>query len=258
MASIGLKYLAWAKMATEPLNAVPTYEPGIVLGKAVAANLAITRAEGELFADDMLAEYVSEFSSASFTAEADNIDLENQATLYGAEYQNGELGHAQDDTAPYGAIGGYQVLMVHGVRKFRCYVFPKAKASIPDWSGNTKGSSISFGTQPINMRIMSPNFGKWYYLKEFDNEAAAKAYVDTKIGVSEWYNINVQVQSAGVGDSVSPVGISSVASGDDFTLTVTGRPTALYDNGTDEKSSISGGEYTVSNVTADHTIAVIF
>lgn len=61
MASIGLKYLAWAKMATEPVDAVPTFAPGKVIGKAVSTSLTVTRAEGELSADDMVAEYASEF-----------------------------------------------------------------------------------------------------------------------------------------------------------------------------------------------------
>ncbi len=35
MASIGLKYVSWGKVKTEPDNAMPTYESVIELGKAV-------------------------------------------------------------------------------------------------------------------------------------------------------------------------------------------------------------------------------
>ena len=41
-------------------------------------------------------------------------------------------------------------------------------------------------------------------------------------------------------------------------MTITGTATALYDNGTDSVGSVSGGKYTLSGVTADHKIAVIF
>ena len=186
MASIGLKYVAWAELNTEPATAIPTYKTssGVVLGKAVSANLSIQRAEAELYADDMLAEYVSEFSSATLTMEVDNISLQNQATIYGATYNEGEMQVSADDTPPYGGIGGYQVLMVQGVRKYRAWFFPKAKATFPDWTGTTKGSSISFGTAPLDMRIASPAYGAWYYIKEFDTEAAAKAYIDTKVGIA--------------------------------------------------------------------------
>lgn len=258
MAAIGLKYFAWAKMATEPSAAVPTYDTGVALGKAVSTNLTVTNAEGELYADDMLAEYVSEFVSADFSAETDNITLQNQAALYGAAYDDGEIQFAPGDTAPYGGIGGYQVLMVGGVRKYRAWFFPKAKASIPDWTGTTKGSSISFATQPISMKVMPPEYGPWYYIKEFDTESAAKAYVDTKLGVAAWYQMDVQVNGAGVGEAATPVGVTAVAAGATFEVVITGTPTKLYDNGTDKTSSISNGKYTVATVAADHQIAVIF
>lgn len=258
MATMGLKYMAWAQMATEPAAAIPTYSAGIALGKAVSVNVSMSNAEGELYADDMLAEYVSEFSSAELTAEVDNISLENQAKLYGATYASDEFKLSANDNAPLGGVGGYQVLMVGGVRKYRAWFYPKARASVPDWDGATKGNSISFGTQPIKMKIMAPIFGPWYYVKEFTTEAAAKAYIDTKLGVATWYAVDVQVQGATTGKSATPEGETSVASAGAFEIAITGTPTALYDNGADVKASIAGGKYTLSNVAADHKIAVIF
>ncbi|MBQ6621531.1 MAG: hypothetical protein IJH75_01690 [Mogibacterium sp.] len=255
MASIGLKRLAWAQMASEPDNGVPTYGAGMILGKAVSTSLSITTAEGELYADDMLAEYVSEFSSAQLTAEADNIPLDKQAMLYGAAYSGGEMQMSADDTPPYGGWGGYQVLMVGGVRKYRTWFFPKGKANIPDWNGATKGANVSFGTQPIDVKVMAPNFGPWYYVKEFDNEAAASAYIDSKLNVSTWYNVDVQLQGSG---SAVPGGSTPVAAGEDYTLTITGTVSKLYDNGTDKTASISEGVYTIADVAADHNIAIIF
>jgi len=259
MASIGLKYVAWAQMATEPDNAVPTYGTGVELGRAVSANLTVTNAEAELYANDMLAEYVAEFVSGELTMEVDNISLQHQATLYGAAYEDGEMQVGAEDTAPYGGIGGYQVLMVRGVKKYRAWFFPKAKAQMPDWTGTTKGSSISFGTQPINMRIAAPTFGKWYYVKEFDSEAAAKAYIDAKLGVTSTFMVNVMVQGAnGTTKVASPIGSNAAASGSSFEIAITGTPTALYDNGTDKKASISGGKYTIASLAADHNVAIIF
>jgi len=255
MASIGLKIFAWAKMATEPKGAVPTYEPGFILGKAVSTNLTITNAEGELYADDMLAEYVSEFASGEFTAETDNIELAHQAKLYGATMVEDELQFGAEDNAPYGGIGGYQVLMVRGVRKYRAWFFPKAKAAIPDWTGTTRGNSVSFATQPIRMRVMSPEYGPWYYVKEFTDEDAARAYIETKLGIAQWYNVSVQVQGSG---TATPSGTISVSEGREVVVKLTGTPKALYDNGTDSVASISDNDYTISNVTADHTIAVIY
>lgn len=260
MASIGLKYVAWAQMATEPTNAIPTYNTGIELGKAVSANLTVTNAEAELYANDMLAEYVAEFVSAGLTMEVDNISLQNQATLYGAAYNDGELAVGSEDTAPYGGIGGYQVLMVHGERKYRAYFFPKAKASMPDWTGTTKGQSISFGTQPLNLRIAAPNYGKWYLIKEFTDESAAKAWVDAKIGgTASQYTINIMVQGAnGTTKVASPTGAVAAPAGETFEIAITGTLAALYDNGTEKKSSVANGKYTLASLAADHEIAIVF
>ncbi|MEG1891367.1 MAG: hypothetical protein RR301_08115 [Clostridia bacterium] len=258
MADIGLKYMAGAKMLTEPENAMPTYDAGMVIGKMISTNLAVTNAEGELYADDQLAEYVSEFSSADFTAEVDNITLEKQAIMYGATYAEEELQHGAEDQAPNMGIGGVQQLRVGGVQKFRTWFFAKGKASIPDWKGTTKGSSISFGTQPIKMKITAPVFGKWYRVKQFDSYDAAKAHIDTLLHVAKWHSVNVHLNGAGIGENATPKGARAVASGADFVLTIIGTPMALYDNGVESKASISGGKYTLSAVTANHDIAVIY
>ena len=258
MAKIGFKYIAWAQMATEPDNAVPTYNTGKVLGKAVSASLAITNAEGKLYADNTVAENISEFTSAQLTMEVDNIGLSDQAGLYGATYANDEIQFGTSDNAPYGGVGGYQVLSVNNVRKYRAWFFPKAKALVPDETDNTKTNSISFGTQPLNLDIQPPAFGAWRYVKEFTTEAAAKAYVDTKLGVAAWHEISVQLQGEAAGKTASPVGISYVAAAGTFVLNITGTPAALYDNGVESKASIAAGKYTLTNVTAAHKIAVIF
>ena len=187
MAKLGLKYMAWAEIDAETDNAIPTYKAATacVLGRMVSVNVAIQNSEGELYADDMLAEYASEFSSADLTAEVDNITLENQAKLYGSSYgTDGEFKANAGDTAPYGGVGGYQTLQVSGEKKYRAWFYPKAKASMPDFDGTTKGNSISFGTQPIKMKIASPKYGPWYYAKEFTTEVEAKAYVNTKVGIA--------------------------------------------------------------------------
>jgi len=187
MAKMGLKYMVWNELDTESDSAIPTYKANgaIVVGRMVSLNVAISNSEGELYADDMLAEYAAEFSSADLTADVDNISLENQAAMYGAHYStDGEFTAEADDSAPYGGVGGYQVLQINSAKKYRAWFYPKAKAAMPDFDGTTKGNSISFGTQPIKMKIASPKYGPWYYAKEFDDETAAKAYINTKLGIT--------------------------------------------------------------------------
>lgn len=258
MAKLGLKYAAWAKMATEPAAAVPTFDPGLVIGRAVSTNLAVKNIEGELYSDDQLSEYKSEFSSADLTMEVDHITLESQAKVLGATYVDNEMSHSKDDVAPYGGIGGYQVLQVNNTEKYRAWFFPKARASVPDWGGTTKGNSISFGTEPLKLKVLAPNYGPWYRVKEFTTEDAAQGYIDTKLNVATWHAVDVQANGAGEGEGVSPVGGTYVADAGTLAIAITGEPVALYDNGVESVASIVDGVYTLSNITEAHKIAVIF
>lgn len=257
MARIGFKYFCVAKMKTEPMNAEPTYEAGKQLGKAVSSNLSITNSEGELWADDQIAESMSEFASGTFTAEVDNIALADQAYMYGAKYVDGELQQSSEDNAPYMGVGGVQVILLNNVRKFRAWVLSKVKSKVPDEDNNTKTASVSFGTQPISCTVLQPNYGPWRRMKEFTTEAAAKAYVDTLLNVAAWHAIEVQAQGTGPNKSVDYTG-GYAADKSAFELTITGTPTKVYDNGQDVTSSLSGGKYTLASVEDDHKIAVIF
>lgn len=186
MAKMGLKVCGWAKMKTEPDDAVPTYEAGKIIGKMVSLNATIKNAEGELYADDKLAEYLSEFDSGDLSMETDNIGLEDQADLYGATYteETKTLAMKPNDTPPYGQFAGYRVLMINGAKTFRAFRYVKVRCQIPDVTDNTRGNSISFGTQPIKGKIMAPNFGAWYEEIDCESDAAALTQVKTWLGVA--------------------------------------------------------------------------
>ncbi len=258
MAKIGLAYPCWAPVVTESASELPTYGSGFALGKAVRADLSIQYAEGQLYADNVLAEDVSEFSSGTITTETDNLTIAQMGTIYGADIVDDELGNGDSDTPPFGGIGYYQVLMVNGVKKYRAFYYPKVKAKMGDETSQTKGNSFTLETTAVTFTVYKPEYGKWRYVKEFSAESAAKAYIQNKLNVATWYPVNVQVQGAGVGESATPIGTTMVAAGEDFVLQVSGTPTALYDNGVESKTSISAGKYTVADVAAAHNIAVIF
>lgn len=60
MAQFGAKRPIFAPTKTTPDNALPTYdyEKVVTVGKLVKADLTVTNASGELYADDALAEKV--------------------------------------------------------------------------------------------------------------------------------------------------------------------------------------------------------
>jgi hypothetical protein len=228
------------------------------LGESIKADLAITNAEGQLYAEDQLCEDFSEFSSGALTGEVDDITLAKQAVIYGASMVNDELGFGADDVQPFGGTAYLQILSKAGVKKYRTFFYPKVKAKIPNDSAATKGNTFTIGTAPLSLTVFSPLFGKWRYVKDHATEAAAIAYIETKLGVATWYDVSVQVNGAGAGESATPEGVTAVASGSNFELTITGTVTALYVDGVESKASIADGVFTLSNVTANHKIAVIY
>lgn len=257
MAKIGMKYWGWAPFAGETTTALPTYTAGFKLGESIKADLKITNAEGQLYADDVVCEDVSEFSSGALTGEVDELTLAKQSTLYGASIVDGELGNGADDAPPFGGTAYSQYLQKSGVKRYRTFFYPKVKAKVPDDSAATKASSFTMGTEPLNMTIYQPLFGKWRYVKDHANLAAAQAYIESKLSIATWYDINMLVTGAATGESAT-LSAPAVASGGTATVTLTGTITKLYDNGTDVTASIADGVYTISNITAVHNIAVIF
>ncbi|MBR0307626.1 MAG: hypothetical protein IJH92_01905 [Mogibacterium sp.] len=184
MAGFGAKYPCWAPLKTEPANADPTYDPGQVLGKLVSASRSITNAEGELYGDDMRAEYLSEFASGTLDLSVTALTDAQLTALYGANVADGEITFDKDDEIPYGGVGFYQVLVRGGVKYYRGYFYPKCKAIIGDASAETKGSSINFTPEGLQFAIDCPAYGGWCKVETFDTEAAAIAWVKGKCSIS--------------------------------------------------------------------------
>ena len=71
-------------------------EKGVIIGKLVSANLTVNMASGELYADDALAEQISEFSSGTIAMETDDMDAAVAAEIYGCTV-------SEDNTVTYKA-----------------------------------------------------------------------------------------------------------------------------------------------------------
>lgn len=183
MAGYGLKYLRVSPIASEPENALPTYKgPVVTLGKAVKADLTVTVASGELYAEDALAESVDEFVSGSLATETDDMTDETSVAVYGCTLEEQKtLVDKATDAAPLVGVGYYRVLMRNGVKKFRGYHFPRCKAILGNDSAATKGNSITFSTTPTTFKVFRCNDESWRRREMFDTEAEAKTWVDAQL-----------------------------------------------------------------------------
>lgn len=182
MAGIGARYVIFAPFSgEEPTDALPKYGDTIEIGELIQANVTINRAEGDLYANDIETEHIEEFVSADCELEVDQMTLEKEAALFGSTQEDGESVDDIQDTAPYGGLCYIQTMVKKGVRSFRAYYYPKAKAALPDTNAQTKGSSINFQTVNTTLKITAPNTGKWRYRKTFTTYAEAKTWCDTKL-----------------------------------------------------------------------------
>lgn len=231
---------------------------GAVIGKLVAANLTVNLASGEIYADDALAEQLSEFSSGSLAMETDDMTDANATRIYGVKSVAGEVTYNQGDTAPLGKLGYYKVLMRNGQKYYKGYFYPQVRAALGNDNAQTKGNAITFQTSKTTFTIFADDNGDWRKTKEFTTESAARSWVNEKVGIGTVYEINISVQGVGEGESVDKIGAFFAEAGEDFEIAITGTPTALYDNGVESKASITGGKYTLSAVALSHDIAIIF
>ncbi len=183
MALFGANYIKFNRIKEQPENALPVYdEKGPVqLGRLVKADLAVTMASGKLYADDELAESLDEFSSGALAVETDDMEDSVAAEVYGCEVTEKEVHYKYGDTPPEGGVAYYKVLVRKGVRSFKGFFYPRAKAVLGNDTAQTRGDSITFNTASTSFTIFTCNSGDWRITHECATEAEARAWVDEKL-----------------------------------------------------------------------------
>lgn len=244
--------------ANYPVFKAEADSAGIVLGKLVTANLTVNLASGEMYADDSLAEQLSEFSSGSLAMETDDLTDDKAAKIYGCSVADGVVTYNAGDTAPRGSLGYYKVLMRNGVKYYKAYYYPRVRAALGNDNAQTRNNAITFQAVSTTFTIFADDDGDWRETKTFSTAEAAKGWLATKCSLGIYHAVAVSVQGAEGTDDVDKIGEFYVADGSDFVMNITGTVSKLYDNGTDKTASISTGVYTIASIAEDHTVAVIF
>lgn len=168
----------------------PCFKPedadaGVVIGGLVSANLTVTLASGQLFADDALAEEVSEFSSGNIAMETDDMEDEVAAVVYGCKVENGEATYNKNDTAPRGGLAYYKALMRKGTKYFKGYFYPRARASLGNDNAQTRGNSITFQTTSTAFTITADDKGDWRKTHTSDTVEDVVAWINEKCAITE-------------------------------------------------------------------------
>ena len=196
MAFIGMKYVVAAQIDTETAGSAVTYKTGFVVGKAISGNLTWDRNDNPLYADDAIAENDNSVLGGNLEIGVDDLADTVRNKLLGEKEVSVTSGNdtsteyeTDDAAAPYVGIGYMRVRRKAGVTTYQAVWFHKVQFSEESEEAATKGESIEWQTPTINGKIMSVqndsslanNFRR---RATFDTEAAAKAWLNTKAGIS--------------------------------------------------------------------------
>ncbi len=188
MANIGLRNARYNKIdsTTNKYKAL-TDSKVPVLGRMIDAKLSEDRGEASLYADDMLAEYDSNFTGGKLNLTLDNVDDKIYADIKGCEQSSeGEITENQDDVVPELGYGHVITKMVNGVKLYKVEFLPRIKITSITADAKTKGESIEFNTVSIEAKVMPLDkainglkIGDWKKTQTFDTLAKAQTYLDT-------------------------------------------------------------------------------
>ncbi len=183
-AVFGATYCAFAPFVSDTdSTALPVYGTLTEFAELAKADLAVTNTKGEMAANNKIAISAEEFYQATLTIDSTELELEKQAIVYGATYDedNDELVKNITDVVPYGMLGYIKTYKSSdGTVYYRAVVMTKARAAIPSDTATTKGSSITFTPKTTVFTCEAPACGDWTFDADFATEALAKAYIADK------------------------------------------------------------------------------
>lgn len=184
----GAKYLRWAKITADSSEAsLPTYEGSISLGGLQKVTDSPNFNEAKGGSDDRTSEYIKEFADAGVDVEIDELRDEVAEKVLGATIDSSDdLHHKIDDNGPAGGLAFYTSRMVNRQKKYKCVFYPSLIASMVGEEFETKGGagagSITLSGGKMSFLAMGSASRDWKIESALlDTEAAAKAWVDTKL-----------------------------------------------------------------------------
>jgi phi13 family phage major tail protein len=261
MPQIGLKYLVYAK-ATETSSSI-SYANGGVMARAIKANIAIETNDAKLYSDDAVSETDQSFASGKININADDIADAVKVALLGyaegaqidAPLGSKELSSGALTVPPFVGVGFYAKRVKSAVNSWRAIWLKKVQFKEPADEFETKGQTVQFQTPSFEGTIMLAADDKWKEEGTFSTEAAAKAWLDGKAGISSATSNNITVLSVTNG-TLTPVfaqatrNYSCVCTGNiDLTATFAAGTARVYVDGTYTETlatTVKGGSITMA------------
>lgn len=258
MAKIGLKYPVMSKYSE--VNGVPTYKNGLVIGKAIKADLTINNNDASLDADDDTAESDKSFIDGTLSLNVDDLDYEVQAMALGHQVYGTRLVANANDVSPFVGVAFYGPVVRKNVRKYRAVHLKKVQFAEPSESLQTKGKTMAYQTPVIPGTIMKDCNDDWKEEEIFLTEAEAIAWVKSVSNVTGTCGAVRANVPAGVYTQAQEVELSTATEGATIYYTTNGT-TPSATNGTAYSSAISIEETTMLRavaIKASNSNSVVF
>ena len=163
MAQIGLKYMVCAPLS-EGGNG---YDQGMVIARAIKADIKLTFNTVELWADDGKTDTIKEYKDGRITLEGDYLSFETRALLLGHEYKKGDNGQPDllvskiDDDGKYVGVGFYSTTRANGKSMYRAIWISKVKFSETGETLETKNGSTKYQTPSLEGEILQNDLSVW-------------------------------------------------------------------------------------------------
>lgn len=142
-----------------------TYGVPVKAGDAMSANLEMRYAEGRLYAESTLAEYMRKALGGTISMAVKYIPEEAQTLMYGTQSNTRTVGEKQikslkttaKDVSKYVGVSFYAPDMIDGVQKYTCVFVSRALFGAPSMVYQTLGESITFNTPTTTGEFLANN-----------------------------------------------------------------------------------------------------
>lgn len=168
-----------------------SYTGAQTIGDAMSVDLQLKYAEGRLYAESTLAEYMKKATGGTISIGVKYIPNDAQKVLFGAKEVSTtvntktikSLKFGAKDSPKYVGVGFYAPDMIDGVEKYTAVLVNKALFGQPSMTMNTLGDNITFNT-PTTVGEFMANDSATQDMLEIavcDTEADAIAWITAKL-----------------------------------------------------------------------------
>ena len=172
-----------------------TYETPISMGEAMTAQLELTFAEGRLYSESRLAEYIKLATGGTVSIGVKYIPDAAQKLMYGASEKTRTLNGSNNaksllsttkDIAKYVGMGFYAPDMIDGVNKFTAVFVYKVLFGPPSRAFKTKDNTITFQTPTTTGEFLGDDSenNNLFEVATLDSEADAKSWISLCFGTT--------------------------------------------------------------------------